>query len=427
MGSITAQADQARGNIRVEINWQDFPNTRKAWVYRVVNGVRTLLREGNPVALSNGVAVLYDTEMPLDTPLTYRTLIALNQNGDMEDGVTQYVAATTGATVEQSKDYYVIGEGIASLKATPTGGATVEIMSELVPVTVGTLYTFSGAVMLPTWWNGGVQLIARFYTAGLAIVSTIAPAADTGPAAGEWNSGSPHYAFGNTAPATSAFVRIGIRVSGTPPVTMPIYVDELYITTSAGVVLSSPEVTLQSAGGGWLRDPLHPANDLRLLIKGDRACAATGIYYVGRTGQTRAADSAINEVPGAEYPVPTFTTRKSARSTLVVMTRTLHDRNRLKALHAPGAPLMLQLPAEYDVPYPTYQLHGDVELTAISQDQKHPIRLAQSPTAEMKAPVGPNEGVYGARYDDETRYTTFTAATAAGVTWVDLLQGELTL
>jgi hypothetical protein len=44
---------------------------------------------------------------------------------------------------------------------------------------------------------------------------------------------------------------------------------------------------------------------------------------------------------------------------------------------------------------------------------------------DVGPPVGPAEGVLGARYQDLDTFTTFAQATAASRTWIDALQGEL--
>jgi hypothetical protein len=137
MGTVTATLASAEGYVRVEADWRDFPAARKCWIYRVVNGVATVLRDGDGVPLSGGIAVAFDHEAPLDTSVSYRSSIALNRNGDMETGVTEWTdssnSGTTG-TVVQSFDYYAAGR--ASAKLTRLTGSTAKAASEMISIPV---------------------------------------------------------------------------------------------------------------------------------------------------------------------------------------------------------------------------------------------------------------------------------------------------
>lgn len=139
MGTVTPAVIGGEGYVRVEVTWQDVPSTRRALVYRQVAGLRTLLRDGAPSLLSNGIGVCYDHEAPLDVPLTYVSTVSLNANGSFEAGVSEWLTAAnngTVGTVERSFDYYAPDvSSAASLKLTPAAGATSKAVSELIPVT----------------------------------------------------------------------------------------------------------------------------------------------------------------------------------------------------------------------------------------------------------------------------------------------------
>jgi hypothetical protein len=413
MSSITATAVPGNGYVRVEVDWSDIAGPpRKAWVYRVLNGVTTTLRDSDPALLSGGRAIIYDTEVPLDTAVTYRSTIALNVNGDMEDGVTEWTDTTntgTIGTVEQSYDYFVRGEGLASLKLTPTGAATSRAVSEMVPATAGVSYTFSGRLMVPTFYGGGIGIQVHWYN-GTTFLSSAGAANDFWPSAGEFGT----YGFSATAPATTTNMRIVAAIAGSAPKTMAMYADEMYITRSGVTTINSGSVTLASNGNAWWKDPLHPATMIKLVFDLGAACTTSGVVYGGvSTAPTRAADSTLLDVNSSDLPVSVWGVRKGPQASIRVGTVTVADRDAVYALHASGAPLLLQLPSAYNLA-DHYQQHGDLTEGYLGPDQRKPWRAFQSGYSQVYAPVGPAEGVFGVRYQDINRWTTYLAAEATG-------------
>ncbi len=81
MPSITATPEPTRGLILIQINWSDLATVTFARVQRVLtDGTTDYVRvhtftdtSGEYIELSGGLAILYDTEAPLDVPLTYVT------------------------------------------------------------------------------------------------------------------------------------------------------------------------------------------------------------------------------------------------------------------------------------------------------------------------------------------------------------------
>lgn len=576
MGSVTPTVVPGEGYVRVEANWQDVSHTRRVWIYRTVNGVDTKLRDGDNAWLSNGIAVAFDHEAPLDTVLTYKSAIPLNYSGDFEGGVTEWQDATnsgTVGTVTQSLDYYVPGTGNASAKLTPSGAATSKGVSELVPIareavnanpyfetnatdwsgvggatvarstaqfhegaasllitpdgvtsaagaqsgtyacvagqtygysawlrvapagsgtrivgvafyngasflstvsqsltpTPGTwtfysgtavapatanlmrfvtqgsgvlaaantwnvdeavlvdpsqqvTYTLTGNLLISDYWTGGLGVQLQWYSDTTTLISTSGAMADVTPFPGTWLA----YSLTATAPPGANGVRLVFGATGSPPASLLVYADELYLTRTGSTVSSAP-VVVPSSGGGWWTDPLHPATKVRLQVDlaytGD--CSGLSLVaYLGVGEETFPADSVALDVNDAVLPVAAYQRRKGGRQEMRVGTATLADLARVQALHAPGAPLLLQLPPAYGEA-DAYQLHGDLVVPRINGDQRVPWRIASSSFVKTAAPVGPAEGTFRTRYVDLGRYTTFAAATSAGVTWLDALRGNL--
>lgn len=428
MGSIVATAQPEKGRVRLDIDWTSHPSPR-CKVYRIVNGgTPTLIREGMPCVLSHSKATIYDTEGPLDQPTSYRTTVQLNANGDMELGVEEWQsAATFGGTVTQSKDFYAAGN--ASLKfVSDASFANPQIMSEMFPVVVGTSYTATASLMSTSSWAGGVGLVTSWYTSGLAFLSNSGTAGNLWPVPGVFET----YTNTGTAPATAAFARIMLLVTGSPPTGQTFYVDEAYATTPLGTV-DSAVVTLPSSSGGWWKDPLHPATMVRVLDQETayRSIVACGTYQgvalVGASRPSRPNDSAILEVPGQSQGVAVYGHRKASRRTVQVVSGRFADGDALRLLHDSGAPLLLQLPAAYGVPE-QYMLCGSLDSTALGADMQRQMEVHQTQVVHCQPDPGPNEGVLGTRYQDLRKSgapTTFAAATAASLTWLDALKGNI--
>lgn len=413
MGTVTPVVVAGEGYVRVEVDWRDFPHTRKCWIYRRVAGVRTTLREGSAVRLSGGVAVAFDHEMPYDVPVEYSSVMALNYNGDFEDGVSEWLDTTnsgTVGTVTQSKSYYVVGEGVASARLVPNGSsAEAQAVSEFIPATVGATYTLTGRIMLSDYWGGGVGVRIHWFN-GTSLISTVGAYNDLAPIPGFWGS----YGFSAVAPATTTQMKIMFGAQGTPPDTLNIYGDEMYATTSGSTATAAP-VIVPSDGVGWWVDPLHPATKTRLImnLQAIDCVPESAIGLVGLGPESFPGDEEALPINNLALPIGAWQVRKGGQQSIQVATVTLADLAQLKALHATGAPLLLQLPAEYGEA-PAYQLHGDLDVARLAPDHRHPWRLARSSFAKVLAPVGPPEGTYGSRYVDFTELTTFASTFSQG-------------
>lgn len=425
MASITPTVVPGDGYVRVEVNFQDFPHARRVNIWRSVGGVDTLLRDGSAAWLSNGIAVAFDHEAPLDTPLIYKATAALNYNPTFEDGVTEWTDATNSGTVgtaTQSYDYYQ--EGNASLKLAPSGAAISRAVSEFIPATAGTSYTASAWLMVSDYWTAGIGVQIHWFN-GTTFLSTSGTLSNITPAPGVFEL----HTLTATAPATTTQAKLVAAIQGSPPSTGPLrfYVDEAYLSTPLASITTATPVTVPSTGGGWWTDPLHPATKVRLQVDltfSPTGCSTGGgIAYLGVSEETFAADTAMLDINDAQYPVGVWNRRKAGRQTIRVGTETLADLARVNALLAPGAPVLLQLNAAYGEA-DAYQLLGDATVNRINGDQRVQVRIVDTPFGKVRAPYGPAEGTLKTRYVDITKYTTFAAATTAGATWLDVLRGN---
>lgn len=413
MGTVTPVVVPGEGYVRVEVDWTSHPHTHKCWAYRIVGGVRTMLRDGNAIPLSGGIAVLFDHEMPYDVPIAYRSVIALNANGDFEDGVSEWLDTTNSGTigaVTQSKAYYVPGEGVASAQLVPSGlTATVQAVSEFIPATAGVSYTVTGRVMLSDYWTGGVGVRLAFYN-GVSLLSTVGAYNDVVPAPGEFGT----YGFAATAPATTTQMRVMFGAQGTPPSTLRLYGDEVYVTTS-GTQVTAADVVVPSDGAGWWLDPLHPATKIKLRmdlqIAGCVPSSAVGLLSL--SAEVFPADEEDLPVNNATLSIGAWQVRKGGQQTLQVVTVTMTDLAQLKALYSSGAPLLLQFPAAYGEA-PAYGLHGELEINRLTADLRRPWRVGRSSFVKVIPPVGPPEGTWRTRYMDFTLLSTFADALVFG-------------
>lgn len=419
MSTITPTVLAPEGYVRIEINYSDVANARRARIWRQVAGVRTLLRDAAPAVLSAGIAVAFDHEAPLDVPLTYVAISPLNKNADFETTVTEWTDSTnngTIGTVTQSRDYYVPETGLASLKLTTTAAvATSKAVSEIVPIsTTPATYTILGRLMLADYWTGGIGVQLQWYT-GTTLVGTVGAANDFTPFPGDWGS----YGFSATSPAGADGVRLVAAITGTPPVGTAMYVDDMYLTLSSSTVTAA-EVVLPSAGMGWWTDPLHPATKVRLVVdlRSSDCLPQSSVIYLGSADRVLGADSSTTEVNDSPYPIAAYARRKSGSRAIGVGTMTPLDRDQLELLHYWGGQLFLQLPQQYREA-DRYTLCGDVQFAPLPGDQRKPWRVSTTPYREVEAPIGPAEGTWNTRYVDLDRYPTFWQSQTVGGAYDD--------
>src|SRR5688500_17203188 len=114
MPTLTATVDNTRAYVLVRADWNDVPAVTYARVWRVntVTGQEDLLRPyiaynaAGDLLLNCGIGVWWDTEPPLNTPVTYRTeaadvLTNTTVNFSFETGAAPW----TGTNLVQSATF----------------------------------------------------------------------------------------------------------------------------------------------------------------------------------------------------------------------------------------------------------------------------------------------------------------------------------
>jgi hypothetical protein len=228
-----------------------------------------------------------------------------------------------------------------------------------------------------------------------------------------------------TAPANTVSVRPVLAMTGTPPATTLVSWSSAVVSNAAGSATSSG-VVVQSLGSCRLKDPLRPGNNVRVDFAFDPnpQCTPTeGVFFQSIDVESQAANSAAFNINNQAEPVVVSKVRSSIASTLTLVSRTFADRDRLNALLAPGGSLLFQVPDVYGLTDQMMSV-GATSVSRVLPDHRFPIRVFSLPYQVTTAPGGPMQGVLGARWQDTcNRYATWAAVNAAGLTWVQVLDG----
>lgn len=185
-------------------------------------------------------------------------------------------------------------------------------------------------------------------------------------------------------------------------------------------------VTIACDGCFRLGNPVRPCDDVRVCMCADGVeCGAEGgLFFVGMTPDTRAANSTEMMPVNDAYPIPISRRRRKPTSNLTISATSFGARDDLINLLDPGEPLLLRTTPEFGIGDRYLQI-GDVPETYGLADMTIQPRLLQLPNSQVRAPVGPSLGVCGARVMDMCDiYDTWDEMVAAGLTWADLLRGE---
>jgi len=198
------------------------------------------------------------------------------------------------------------------------------------------------------------------------------------------------------------------------------------LTETDATIAVSGSITLSSEGGFWLRDPVRPCNDVRLgLCFDDPECGANGGVFFADIGQQEsyASNSVLALPTNARRPIALSRERRDASATLTVVSATFADRDAVKAVNQPGSPLQFVAPPAYGVE-DRYMSVGGVLVSRGLPDHTFQPRLIQMPYDVVDRPVGPSEGVCGARFADQCDlYATWAAADATDLAWASLIIG----
>jgi hypothetical protein len=427
MSTITATADNAKSQVRLDLDFSDI-DAPYALVNRVdpVTGATTQVRGHGSSTTIGGVAyapmqagykaVLYDTEMPLDGAVYYTVtapLVTLNANPTFSGGYTDPWYPTDAAvTIRPTSSL----SGTTFLSFFTAGAtATPTIRAEDIAATAGAAFTVTAVMSANV--SQGVTLGISFRDAAGAILSSTSSSATVLAATTVTATA--------TAPANTVSVQAFMTMTGTPAATTIVSASSVVVVSAAGSATSAGSL-VQSLGASRLKDPLRPGNNVRIDFGFDPnplCIPAEGIFWQSLDVEQQGANAATFNVNNQPEPVVVSKTRSSVTSTLTLVSRTFTDRDRLTALLAPGSPLLFQVPDEYGMP-DRYLSVGADSIGRVLPDHRIPIRVFSLPHAVVSSPGGPMQGTVGARWQDTcTRYATWAAVNAAGLTWTQVLDG----
>jgi len=208
------------------------------------------------------------------------------------------------------------------------------------------------------------------------------------------------------------------------PLDVPLYYRTEACANSVNTATST-EVMINSSNGLWLKDPLRPYNDRRLILKseGSECVPGRALYFGGLTDESYTSRTDLPVVINRRNPIAASRVRGGMSSQLGLIARTFTDRDNLKDTLAAGSPLFLQGPARYGFD-DMYVAVGDVTVGRLSNDMRRQWRKFDLPFVEVDRPAGLAFGVLGTRWRDMCDvYPTFGAATAAGIDWQFVMQG----
>lgn len=430
MPTITATADSSKAQVRLDLDFSDI-DAPYAYVQRVdpTTGATTAVRGHGASTTISGLpyvpmqagykAVLYDTEAPLDSAFYYTATapsVVLNATSQFSGGYTDpWYAASTTVTVRAVSTR---GPAAADFLALQADGATATptFRGEEIPATQGAALTITAVVSAS---------VSTSITVAIAALDATGAVLTTATGTNATVLASTTITATVTCPANTVSVQPSIRINGTPAATVVASFSSITVTNVAGSA-SSGGVSVPSLGACRLKDPLRPGNNVRVDFTFDPnpQCTPTeGIFWQSLDTWQQAPNAATFNVNNQANPVVVSKQRSSVTSTLTLVSRTFTDRDRLIAMLDPGSPLLFQVPDEYGVP-DRYVSVGADSIAQILPDTRIPIRVISLPHTVCSAPGGPMQGTVGARWSDTcNRYATWALVNAAGLTWVQVLDG----
>lgn len=212
---------------------------------------------------------------------------------------------------------------------------------------------------------------------------------------------------------------LSVNATGTPIV----YTWDDFKAAAKGAAPAGATGTLDALDGFWLRSPLHPAKDRRLLLKPTPGCPPTaGKFFIGMDQEQYVGNSAtlapVNRRLGTFMSRP----RRGADSTLTLVARTFADRDEVLDTTSDGTALQFAAPPEYGIPL-RYLGVGDVSVQRGMSDHRFQPRVITLPHTQVAQPAGPGTGVTGARFKDLCdEYASWDAAAANFITYDDLIR-----
>jgi hypothetical protein len=203
-----------------------------------------------------------------------------------------------------------------------------------------------------------------------------------------------------------------------------------------GTTIVQGPITPASTGDAvCMRDPLRPwANLVMGFCSTPEAlnaavCGTGGDPFVwgGWGAKVRRADAGLFDRFDSETPADVYGRRKNLDTSIRFLTKTDAARRAVYDLFSWGGPLQITAPAAYGWEPYTVQ-PGDLTEAYLSDtiDQRWPHRLWSAPaTVVDDSAVGPIQGTICANWCTVAEtWPTYADMTAAGGTWLDILEGE---
>lgn len=222
----------------------------------------------------------------------------------------------------------------------------------------------------------------------------------------------------------------------------PFDVDVFYELTSncsTVVYATSNTINLDSDGDGWLRDPVDPTRNIRIVMNEffDECVDQDVVVYSGMDPKTYANSAGIYDVVDDRRPITISQTRKNYGSVLRLTSFSLDDIDTLEDIFDPNRILLLSLPMSYGWAHRSfgtdYVTFYDVDQNFLGVDQEvtarawtAPFRLSYAPPDLPGGTGGNGIGGGGATYDDLAASvigTTYNSLTAAGFTFFQIAAG----
>lgn len=224
----------------------------------------------------------------------------------------------------------------------------------------------------------------------------------------------------------------------------PFNTDIFYEVTSgcAGdVVITSNTVNLDAGVDGWIRDPVDPSRNIRLVLSAHAFDHCDGVPEVALTAwlpRGYANASGVFDIVNNARPNTVSMNRKRFESGFQLASKTLEDVDSIEEIIAPGRILLVSLPTAYGFgrPYGSdYITILDVSQNQINTDDyRDPARSWDIPYRLSNAPADTNEGQTGgngigggdATYEAlaaSVLGTTYATLAASGETYLQVAQG----
>lgn len=367
----------------------------------------------------------WDTEPPLNVPLEYCTIPPLKpvnvvENCCFETGTAPWQVYFSSGTLATSTVFE--HEGLQSALFTPSGSfLSPRFFQNIASGFVGTdPVTVSAWALSPQGWNAVWLELQVNYVNGF-VESFQSPVEILDES--EWR--FLQTTFTPTAEIASAVFYF--RIGGMPANTVLFYVDEMRVTQMRASETPACETVTVVSDSVWLKNPLHPCSDIEVSLCSPMLddCGEDGrVSYLGHEDDSYSPNTVLLTGPNRQRPVAVNRLRMDAASTLRLLAHNCEARDDVLQSNQSGDPLFFQAPATYCIP-DRYISVGVLTESRISVDQREDFRVMSLPYVTVDRPEGPADGVCGTRIEDLCDiYTTWSALSATGLSWNDLLLGE---